>query len=199
MKLGQVFPCFCSGDFFFRFLDKDLLSFWGLRKNSFIGDSIISHFPEKWEVFITNFFNRQSCLDTIVSVCFSVGKYKCLFPFDTGRTPHHTQRHYQWLYQDRHRTNHRQRQVHRRQGNQGALYPGKEMPRPLECSAYRKCRFDRQCTLDCPGYTPIRRSPGAYNVCVDRNRCRFDNMSTTLKRPLPSTKRPCRTPGPGSP
>lgn len=60
MKLCQVFPRFCSGDFFFRFLDEDLLSFLGLRKNSFGGDSIISHFLEKWEVFIVNFFNRQS-------------------------------------------------------------------------------------------------------------------------------------------
>ncbi len=50
---------------------------------------------------------------------------------------------------------------------------------PLECSAYRKCAFDRQCTPDCPGYIPFRcsrrdRSPGACNGCPNRSRCRFD-------------------------
>ena len=28
MKPGQVFPCFCSGDYFFRFLDKAKFSDW---------------------------------------------------------------------------------------------------------------------------------------------------------------------------
>lgn len=55
----------------------------------------------------------------------------------------------------------------------------KKCPMPLECSAYRKCTFGRQCTADCPGYTPFRctrrdRSPGACNGCPDRSRCRFD-------------------------
>lgn len=55
----------------------------------------------------------------------------------------------------------------------------KKCPLPLECSAYRKCSFDRQCTPDCPDYTPFRcsrrdRSPGACNGCPDRSRCRFD-------------------------
>lgn len=50
---------------------------------------------------------------------------------------------------------------------------------PLECSAYRKCPFDRQCTPDCPDYSPFRctrrdRSPGACNGCPNRSRCRFD-------------------------
>ncbi len=50
---------------------------------------------------------------------------------------------------------------------------------PLECSAYRKCAFDRQCTPDCPDYIPFRcsrrdRSPGACNGCPNRSRCRFD-------------------------
>lgn len=55
----------------------------------------------------------------------------------------------------------------------------KKCPLPLECSAYRKCPFDRQCAPDCPGYTPFRcsrrdRSPGACNGCTNRSRCRFD-------------------------
>lgn len=52
-------------------------------------------------------------------------------------------------------------------------------PLPLECSAYRKCNFGRQCTPDCPDYVPFRcsrrdRSPGACNGCSNRSRCRFD-------------------------
>ena len=50
---------------------------------------------------------------------------------------------------------------------------------PLECSGYKKCKFNRDCTLDCPGYLPFRcsrrdRSPGACNGCSNRSRCRFD-------------------------
>ena len=33
----------------------------GVRKNSFVVNSIISYFPVKWEVFLLNFFRRQSC------------------------------------------------------------------------------------------------------------------------------------------
>jgi len=36
----------------------------GVRKNSFVVNSIISHFPVKWEVFLLNFFKRQSCCGT---------------------------------------------------------------------------------------------------------------------------------------
>lgn len=55
----------------------------------------------------------------------------------------------------------------------------KKCPLPLECSAYKKCTFDRQCKTDCPDYTPFRcsrrdRSPGACNGCSNRSRCRFD-------------------------
>ncbi len=55
----------------------------------------------------------------------------------------------------------------------------KKCPLPLECSAYRKCAFGRQCTPDCPDYTPFRcsrrdRPPGACNGCSNRSRCRFD-------------------------
>ena len=32
----------------------------GVRKNSFVVNSIISHFPVKWEVLLLNFFKRQS-------------------------------------------------------------------------------------------------------------------------------------------
>lgn len=50
---------------------------------------------------------------------------------------------------------------------------------PLECNNYRKCPFDRQCTLDCPEYSPFRcarrdRSPGACNGCSNWTYCRFD-------------------------
>ena len=34
----------------------------GVRKNSFVVNSIISYFPVKWEVFLLNFFRRQSCV-----------------------------------------------------------------------------------------------------------------------------------------
>ncbi len=55
----------------------------------------------------------------------------------------------------------------------------KKCPMPLECSAYRKCVFDRQCAPDCPDYKPFRcprrdRSPGACNGCPIRGKCRFD-------------------------
>lgn len=50
---------------------------------------------------------------------------------------------------------------------------------PLECSSYRRCPFDRQCTSDCPEYVPFRcsrrdRSPGACNGCSNWSHCRFD-------------------------
>ena len=50
---------------------------------------------------------------------------------------------------------------------------------PLECSHYRKCPFNRQCTLDCPEYEPFRcsrrdRTPGACNGCSSWSHCRFD-------------------------
>lgn len=50
---------------------------------------------------------------------------------------------------------------------------------PLECNNYRKCSFGRQCTPDCPSYSPFRcsrrdRSPGACNGCPSWNHCRFD-------------------------
>lgn len=50
---------------------------------------------------------------------------------------------------------------------------------PLECSAYRKCVFGRNCSPDCPEYQPFLcsrrdRSPGACNGCPSRSGCRFD-------------------------
>lgn len=50
---------------------------------------------------------------------------------------------------------------------------------PLECNNYRKCPFNRQCTLDCPEYVPFHcsrrdRSPGACNGCSNWSHCRFD-------------------------
>lgn len=50
---------------------------------------------------------------------------------------------------------------------------------PLECSNYRKCPFDRQCTSDCPKYSPFHcsrrdRSPGACNGCSSWSHCRFN-------------------------
>jgi len=50
---------------------------------------------------------------------------------------------------------------------------------PLECSNYRKCSYDRHCTLDCPDYIAFvckrrDRSPGACNGCSDYSKCRFN-------------------------
>lgn len=50
---------------------------------------------------------------------------------------------------------------------------------PLECNNYRKCVFGRQCTPDCPEYSPFRcsrrdRTPGACNGCQKWAHCRFD-------------------------
>lgn len=50
---------------------------------------------------------------------------------------------------------------------------------PLECNNYRRCVFGRQCTPDCPEYSPFRcsrrnRSPGACNGCSNWSHCRFD-------------------------
>lgn len=52
---------------------------------------------------------------------------------------------------------------------------------PLECTNYRKCPFNRQCTLDCPEYVPFHcsrrdRSPGACNGCSNWSHCRFDKF-----------------------
>lgn len=50
---------------------------------------------------------------------------------------------------------------------------------PLECNHYKKCVYGRQCTPDCPDFTPFHcsrrdRSPGACNGCPNWSRCRFD-------------------------
>lgn len=50
---------------------------------------------------------------------------------------------------------------------------------PLECNNYRKCIHGRQCTLDCPEYSPFKcsrrdRSPGTCNGCHNWSKCRFD-------------------------
>ena len=52
---------------------------------------------------------------------------------------------------------------------------------PLECNHYKKCVYGRQCTPDCPEYSPFHcsrrdRSPGACNGCSDWSRCRFDKI-----------------------
>ena len=49
----------------------------------------------------------------------------------------------------------------------------------LECNHYKKCVYGRQCTSDCPEYSPFRcsrrdRSPGACNGCSNWSRCHFD-------------------------
>ncbi|MBS6999336.1 MAG: IS30 family transposase [Lachnospiraceae bacterium] len=49
----------------------------------------------------------------------------------------------------------------------------------LECNHYKKCVYSRQCTSDCPEYSPFRcsrrdRSPGACNGCSNWSRCHFD-------------------------
>ena len=50
---------------------------------------------------------------------------------------------------------------------------------PLECTNYRKCVHGRQCTLDCPEYSPFKcsrrdRTPGACNGCTNWPKCRFN-------------------------
>lgn len=50
---------------------------------------------------------------------------------------------------------------------------------PLECNHYKKCVFGRQCSPDCPEYSPFHcsrrdRSPGACNGCSNWSHCRFD-------------------------
>lgn len=50
---------------------------------------------------------------------------------------------------------------------------------PRECAAYRKCRFGRACTMNCPDFVPFvckrrDRTPGACNGCDKQNRCRFN-------------------------
>lgn len=49
---------------------------------------------------------------------------------------------------------------------------------PLECSNYRRCVYDRQCSKDCPDYAVFHctrrdRSPGACNGCSEWAHCRF--------------------------
>lgn len=55
-------------------------------------------------------------------------------------------------------------------------------PLPMECAGYKKCRFDRGCTPDCPDFIPFKcnrrdRSPGACNGCSDWSRCRFNKYT----------------------
>lgn len=50
---------------------------------------------------------------------------------------------------------------------------------PLECNNYRKCVHGRQCTSDCPEYSPFKcsrrdRTPGACNGCTNWPKCRFN-------------------------
>ena len=50
---------------------------------------------------------------------------------------------------------------------------------PLECNNYRKCVHGRQCTSDCPEYSPFKcsrrdRTPGACNGCTNWQKCRFN-------------------------
>lgn len=50
-----------------------------------------------------------------------------------------------------------------------------------ECSNYRKCRFGRKCTEDCPDFQQFKckrrdHSPGACNGCSKHNTCRFDKF-----------------------
>ena len=52
---------------------------------------------------------------------------------------------------------------------------------PLECTHYKKCVYGRQCTPDCPEYSPFRcsrrdRSPGACNGCSKYTHCRYDKF-----------------------
>jgi len=49
---------------------------------------------------------------------------------------------------------------------------------PMECSNYRKCKYNRECFAECIDYVPFRcdrrdRSPGACNGCSNYAGCRF--------------------------
>ena len=58
----------------------------GVRKNSFVVNSIISHFPVKWEVFLLNFFKRQSWLiyhNFFQGHPFTIGYSAFVPPFQT--------------------------------------------------------------------------------------------------------------------
>ena len=55
VKLGQVFPRFFSRDFFFLFLDKNLLSFWGCEE-IFSCSNLLSRKSEKLGRFFYNNF-----------------------------------------------------------------------------------------------------------------------------------------------
>ena len=49
---------------------------------------------------------------------------------------------------------------------------------PLECSHYKKCKFERDCKTDCPDFKLFvckrrDRSPGACNGCSNYSTCRF--------------------------
>lgn len=53
---------------------------------------------------------------------------------------------------------------------------------PLECANYRKCSYKRNCTVDCPEYSPFYcyrrdRSPGACNGCSKWIHCRYDKYT----------------------
>ncbi len=53
---------------------------------------------------------------------------------------------------------------------------------PLECINYRKCKYDRNCTADCPEYSKFTcnrrdRSPGACNGCSKYSYCHFDKYT----------------------
>lgn len=50
---------------------------------------------------------------------------------------------------------------------------------PLECSNYKRCKYNRNCTINCDNYVPFKctrrdRSPGACNGCDQQRYCRFN-------------------------
>lgn len=58
---------------------------------------------------------------------------------------------------------------------------------PLECNNYKRCPYDRNCTLDCPNYRPFScsrrdRSPGACNGCSNWSHCRFDKYQYSAEK-----------------
>ena len=58
---------------------------------------------------------------------------------------------------------------------------------PLECSAYKHCKYGRECTLQCPAFVPFKcsrrdRSPGACNGCAHFSSCRFDKFRARAVR-----------------
>ena len=101
---------------------------------------------------------------------------------DPGRTPDHPYRYLQWLYQVAASPRPSVKIDRPSPKRSASIAPFPISVRCLsECNHYRKCVHGRQCTPDCPEYSPFRcsrrdRSPGACNGCSNWSRCRFNKF-----------------------